>query len=91
MNKDMADIYQKKIKKILPNSCNSIQGNHSKYTYMNPIIPTIRSQIEIDKRSHPIRRTFNYRTAPVYKLANYIEKKVIKIILFIKKYVNLKS
>lgn len=43
---------------------------------MDPRIPTMRFQIKIHKQNHSIRSIINYRTAPSYKVAKYIEKKV---------------
>jgi len=71
----------KKLEKDIRDTINECQqvrhtSDRWKYVNLNPMAPTMRDLVKIDKEGAPIRPIINWRNAPAYKLAKMLTKKL---------------
>jgi len=57
-------------------STSKAKNDRWKYVNLNPMAPTIRVLVKMDKEGAPIRSIINWRNAPAYKLAKMLTKKL---------------
>ena len=76
-NGDITKKLQKGIRNTI-NECQQVRhkSDRWKYVNLNPMAPTIRDLVKIDKEGAPVRPIIKWRNAPAHKLAKMLTKKL---------------
>jgi hypothetical protein len=77
LNRDSTDQYQKQITQVIYKCKTIINYNKIKsLTQIKPNAPVINALIKIYTQDAPVRPVINNITAPSYKLAKFLKKKL---------------